>query len=261
MGTSRWRIVLFFVCMTIALVSPAQFARSQSLTTLSTVQVFNSSSVTAVIWTLTSSAVTQQTVQFALTPSDFNNETDTFTLGYSETAPYYPDNPLCLMYDYFLLNASAMNEFKVHFDTQQNLPIHFFILNMEQFNEFNHTNCANGFSAWELQVVAPASDLVWVAPESGEYAFLFLSGQFIGGYVRLRVQAYGQTVQTSTSTYATTSIIQLLSTLTSLSTLALTQASTDYSALIVGAMVVVFVVGVVVLLTMKRVSKAKLQNA
>jgi hypothetical protein len=39
-------------------------------------------------------------------------------------------------------------------------------LNADQFNQFNHTNCANTPFGWELQVAAPASDQVWVVPQS-----------------------------------------------------------------------------------------------
>ena len=159
------------------------------------------------------------------------------------------------MYDYFLLNATTAYEFKVHFDTQQDIPIHLLILNMDQFNRFNHTNCANGFSGWELRVVAPASDLVWVVPQRGEYVLLFLSRQFIGGYVHLTVQAYGQTIQTSTSVYTATNIIQVLSTQTTLSTLPTTTAPTDYSALIVSAIIIALVLAAAAILRMKRIPK------
>jgi len=246
--------------MVFALFSLSRLASSQSITTSSTVQSFTSTSVTAITSTLTSTVIAPQTVHYDLTPSDFNNRTGTFTLGYSETAPYYPENPLCLMYDYFLLNATAAYEFKVHFETQQGIPIHFLILNMDQFNRFNHTNCANGFSGWELQVVAPASDLVWVVPQRGEYAFLFLSGQFVGGYIHLSVQAYGQAIQTSTSAFTTTSIIQILSTQTVFSTLPTTSAPTEYSALIVGVFITALALAAAAILRMKRVPKVRMQT-
>jgi len=156
------------------------------------------------------------------------------------------------MYDYFLLNATTAYEFKVHFDTQQDIPILFLILNMDQLNQFNHTNCANGPFDWQLRVLAPASDLVWVVPESGEYALLFLSRQFLGGYIHLTVQAYGQTVQTSTSAYTTTSSIQVLSTQTMLSTLPTTAAPTDYTAPIVGVIIIAVALGAAAILKMKR---------
>jgi hypothetical protein len=165
------------------------------------------------------------------------------------------------MYDYFLLNATTAYEFKIHFDTQQNLPIHF-LLTMDEFNRFNHTNCANGFFGRELQVVAPASDLVWVVPQRGEYVLLFLSRQFIGGYVHLSVQAYGREVQTSTSAYTTTGIIQILSTQTVLSTIPMTTAPTaptNYSGLIVGVIIVGVVLATAVILTMKRMPKTRTQ--
>jgi hypothetical protein len=163
------------------------------------------------------------------------------------------------MYDYFLLNATTAYEFKIHFETQQDIPVHFLILTRDQFNRFNHTNCANGFSGWELRVVAPASDLVWVVPQRREYVFLFLSRQFIGGYIHLSVQAYGQAIQTSTSTYMTTSIIQVLSTQTALSTLPTTTASTYYTAPIVGGVVsvIALLLVVAVVLRMKRRSNSR----
>lgn len=204
--------------------------------------------------------VTPQALRYDLAPLGFNLRTGTFTLGYSETAPYYAGNPLCLMYDYFLVNASTVYEFKVHFDTQQDIPIHFLILNMDQFNQFNHTNCANGFSSWELQVAAPESDLVWVVPRRGEYVFLFLSGQFVGGYIHLAVQAYGQAIQTSTSAYMTNNIIQILNTQTALSTLPTTTSPTDYSALIVGVIIIALVLVIAAILKMKRIPKIKMQT-
>ena len=256
-------IALFLACVVLAVFSTSQFTNGQSFATSTTVRTFTSTSVTAITSTLTSTAVTPQAVRYDLTPSDFNDVTDTFTLGYSETAPYYPQNPLCLMYDYFLLNATTAYEFKIHFDTQQDLPIHFLILTLDQFNRFNHTNCANSFFGRELQVVAPASDLVWVVPQRGEYALLFLSKQFIGGYVHLSVQAYGQAIQTSTSAYTTTSLIQILSTQTTLSTLPMTTAPptpTNYSTIIVVVIVLAVVIVAGVMLKMKKHNEDKDAN-
>jgi hypothetical protein len=204
-----------------------------------------------------------QAVRYDLTPLDFSNTTGTFTLSYTETAPYLSQNPLCLMYDYFLVNATTAYEFKVHFGTQQGLPIHFLILNMEQFNRFNHSNCANGFSGWELHVVAPASDLVWVVPQPGEYVFLFFAGQFVGGYVRLSVQAYGKAIQTSTSTYTGSSVMEMLSSQTVLSTLSATTVTTqptDQSALIIGAVFIALVLVGGCVLGIKRVSRSGKQK-
>ena len=246
-----------FGCVVLALFSPSHFAGGQSVATLSSVQSFTSTSATAATSTLTSMVVTPQSVRYDLTPLDFNNRTDRFTLSYSETAPYLPGNPLCLMYDYFLLNATSAYEFKVHFDTQQGLPIDFLILSMTQFNRFSHTNCANGFSAWELRVVASGSDLVWVVHQRGEYVLLFLSRGFIGGYIQLSVQAYGQAIQTSTSAYTTNNIIQILSTQTALSTLPTASPPTDFSALIVGAIIIALVIVAAVILRMRRIRKTK----
>jgi len=248
------------LCVFVALLTSPQFASSQSVTTVNTVQTFSLTSMVTVTSTLLSTVLAPQIVHYDLTPSDFNNKTGTFTLGYSDigTTPYYPENSLCLMYDYFLLNATAAYEFRIHFDTQQNLPVGFFILNMDQFNHFNHTNCAKGFSDWELRVVAPASDLVWVVPQQGEYALLFLATQFVGGYVRLIVQAFSQATQISTSAYLSTSIIEILSQQTLFSTLPSTvqatgQTATGYSALIDGVVIVaVALLAVGVILRMKK---------
>jgi len=248
---SKLVISLILVCVSLALFTLPRFASSQSITTMSTVQTLGSTSIVTVTSTSLLTVLAPQTVHYDLTPSDFNNETGTFTLGYSEmgTAPYYPENSLCLMYDYFLLNATTPYEFRIHFDTQQGLPVGFFILNMGQFNRFNHTNCAKGFSDWELRVVAPASDLVWVVPQRGEYALLFLATQFVGGYVHLIVQAFGQAAQISTSAYTSTSIIEIFSTQTAFSTVPPTvQTATNYSGLIDGvviAAVVLLAAGVI----------------
>jgi hypothetical protein len=224
------------------------------------VQTFTSTSVTAATSTFTSTVLEPQSVRYDLTPLDFNNKTGTFILSYTETAPYYPQNQLCLMYDYFLVNATSVYEFKVRFDTQQEIPIHFFILNTKQFNRFNHTNCANGFSDWELHVVAPASDLVWVVPQPAEYVFLFLSGQFVGGYIHLSVQAYGQAIQTSTSTYTASSAIEVLSTQTIPSTsftAAGTTEPTDHNTLIIGAIFMALVLVGGSILAIKRFSQSR----
>jgi len=219
------------------------------------VESYTSTSLIAVTSTLTSTELTPQAIRYDLTPSDFNSITGTFTLGYSQTAPYYPENPLCLMYDYFLVNVTTVSEFKVHFDTQQGVPIHFLILNMDQFNKFNHTNCANGFSGWELRQVASAADVVWVVPQPGEYVFLFLSRQFVGGYVHLSVEAYGQAVETSTSAYTVTNIIQSFSTQLASSTITATTVQTDHSALIVGAFIIALVLVVAATLLRKRIPR------
>ena len=215
-------VVLFSVCVVLALLSASPYGASQSFTTLTTVQSLTFTSLSSLSSTWTSTTVTVQTVHYDLTPSDFNSQTGTFLLGFTEvgTAPYFPDNSVCLMYDYFLVNATSAYGFKIHFDTQQDIPIHFLILNMKQLNRFNHTNCTQGFSDWELRVVAPAADLEWIVPQPGEYAFLFLSRQFVGGYVHFTAQALSPIIQTTTSTYTTITIIQALTTQTSLSTLA-----------------------------------------
>ena len=198
-----------------------------------------------------------QNTRYDLAPHDFNNETGTFTLHYEEiwTAPYYPAGHLCLMYDYFLLNATTATEFKITFETQQGIPIHFLIMNTDQFKQFNHSNgCTLTPFGWELRVVAPASEQVWVVPQSGEYVLLFLSRQFVGGYIYLSVQAYGQVIQTSTPVYLTTSTIEFVSTQTTMSTLPYvspTMTNPNNSAMIAVA-IIIALVGGVVMLRMKR---------
>jgi len=253
-------IVLFLGCLGLALFSLSSAVSSQSLTTSSFMRTFTSTSIDAVTSTSTSTGLVPQSVRYDLTPLDFNNQTGTFTLSYTDTAPYYPSNPLCLMYDYFLVNATTAYEYKVHFDTQQDVPIHFLILNIGQFNEFNHINCANGFSDWELRQVAPASDLVWIVPQPGEYVFLFFSRQFVGGYIRLLVQAYGQTIQTSTSTYSTNSTLEAVSSQTALLTLPVTTTTTSthtYSIWDAGPIIIVTVVLIATAVMIKRTSTSR----
>lgn len=254
-------IALILALVAITPFTLSQFAGSQSFTSLTLVQKFTSTVVTAFTSSLTSTMTAPQNVRYDLTPHDFNNKTGSFTLRYEEmgTAPYYPAGYLCLMYDYFLLNATTAYEFKIHFETQQGIPIHFLILNADQFNQFNHSNgCTFGPFGWELRVVAPASDQVWVVPQSGEYVLLFLSRQFVGGSIYLSVQAYGQVIQTSTSVHLTTSTIELVSTQTTTSTLpyvsaTTTMTNTNNSPLIVVAIIIGLVlVGGAVILRMKR---------
>jgi hypothetical protein len=218
------------------------------------VQQFTSTAVTSVTSSLTSTVITPQNVRYDLTPSGFNNKTGTFILGYSEMGSLFRSDYLCLMYDYFLLNTTATYEFHIHFQTQDGRLIHFLILNADQFNRFNHTNCAYGNFGWTLHVFAPASDQDWVAPQSGEYVLLFLSRQFYGGQIQLSVQASGQAVQTSTSAYTTSRTIVLIGTQMMTSTLPnLTSPVTDNSALIVAAIIITLVaIASAVILKMKR---------
>lgn len=246
--------MIILTCIVSTPLTISQVVGGQSFTTITIVKQFTSTAVTSVTSSLTSTVITPQNVRYDLTPSGFNNKTGTFILGYSEMGSLFRSNYLCLMYDYFLLNATATYEFHIHFQTKDGGPIHFLILNADQFNRFNHTNCAYGNFGWILHVFEPASDQDWVVPQSGEYVLLFLSRQFYGGQIQLSVQTTDHAIQTSTSAYTTSSTIILLSTQIMTSTLPnLTLPITENSVLIAATITLALVaIASAVILKMKR---------
>jgi hypothetical protein len=155
-----------------------------------------------------STSTTQELIRYASWPYDYDNLTDTFSLsqvntrsvilGVGETV----DVP-CLYYDYFVFSATAGQEIKGQFTTEQGRPVDFYVLNSAQFWNFG---CAIGNWAWEVYVFGPRGDLNWRVPESGSYVFLFLSRPFYGGRIHFTAQAYSTVESASVSTYMVTSM-------------------------------------------------------
>jgi hypothetical protein len=186
---------------------------SQALTTLTSTRNVTSSTVITTYSTIQSTTTTQELIHYALWPYDYDNLTDTFSLWQMNThlvGPYW-DVP-CLYYDYFVFNATAGQEIKGQFTTEQGRSVGFYVLDSAQFRRFSYSGCVIGNWAWDVYVFGPAGDLNWHVPESGRYMFLFLSGSFYGGHIHFTAQAYSTVESTSLSTYMTTSMYTLQST-------------------------------------------------
>ena len=206
-------------------------ASSQALTTLTITRNITSSTVTTTYSTIQSSFTTQELIHYVLWPYDYDNLTDTFSLWqvktrfvqWYEQEIYFP----CLYYDYFVFNATAGQQIKGQFTTEQGRSVGFYVLNPAQFWQFGYSGCTIGNLTWEAYVFGPTGDLDWHVPESGRYVFLFLSGPFYGGHIHFTAQAYSTVESTSLSTYMITSMYTLQSSEILLSTQTATSIPTS----------------------------------
>jgi len=190
-------------------------ASSQALTTLTSTRNITSSTVITTYSTIQNTSTTQELIHYALWPYDYDNLTHTFSLWQMNTMSVQRfgievDIP-CLYYDYFVFNATAGQEIKGQFTTEQGRPVGFYVLNSAQFRRFGYSGCAIGNWAWDVYAFGPSYDLNWRVPESGRYVFLFLSGPFYGGHIHFTAQAYSTVESTSLSTFMITSIYTLQS--------------------------------------------------
>jgi hypothetical protein len=170
----------------------------------------------------------------------------------TEAGEDYP----CLFFDYFLLNATAGQEIRGHFElNMQDRAVYFFILNQDQLRRFLGLNCAYGWNgSSELNVFSASYDLNWVVPVSGVYALLFLSTTFYGGSVYFTAQAYSTTVESSTQTYMTTTVHTLESSQITFSTMSpqnvTTMSSQSPSISNLVPFILIVVIGLVVCLSL-----------
>jgi len=187
-------------------------ASSQALTTLTSTRNITSSTVITSYSTIQSTSTTQELIRYALWPYDYDNLTDTFSLWQTNTMSVWQFGieivVPCLYYDYFVFNATAGQEIKGQFTTEQGRSVGFYVLNSDQFWNFG---CTIGNWAWDVYVFGPTGDFSWRVPESGRYVFLFLSREFYGGHVHFTAQAYGTVESASVSTYMITSMYTLQS--------------------------------------------------
>jgi hypothetical protein len=100
----------------------------------------------------------------------------------------------------------------------------FLIMNSAQYWSFEHTTCFYSPPTSLMQVYAPAFTGSWTVPQTGEYAFVFLSYPFYGGQVNLQAREYAPFTQSGTVTYTSTSILENTNTI--FSTLAPTPTQT-----------------------------------
>jgi hypothetical protein len=169
--------------------------------------------------TTQSTSTTPELIHYTLWPYDYDNLTDTFSLGQvntrlllvelGPTGGEWEDVP-CLYYDYFVFNATAGQEVKGQFTTEQERPVGFYVFNSAQFR-FSDSGCAIGSWGWDVYAFGPTYDFNWTVPESGLYVFLFLSRPFYGGHIHFTAQVYRTVESPSLSTYRITSIYTLQS--------------------------------------------------
>jgi hypothetical protein len=198
-------------------------ASSQALTTLTSTHNITSTTVITTYSTIQSTSTTQELIHYASWPYDYDNSTATFSLWQVHNKLVrlefgdWEDVP-CLYYDYFVFNATAGQEIKGQFTTEQGRSVGFYVLNPAQFRIFGYSGCQGGNWPWDVYVFGPTYDLNWRVPESGPYVFLFLSWPFYGGHIHFTAQAYSTVESASVSTYMITSMYTLQSTEILLST-------------------------------------------
>jgi hypothetical protein len=209
---SKTMLSLLLACSVLVTLVTPQLAMSQTVITSS--QYSASSSTVTAYSTIMTTSTSSQAAQYKLTPSNYDRGTGSFILGYTEEASGSPlsfdvqDYP-CLFYDYFLLNATAGHIIRGHFELSMvGRAIDFFILNRGQFYSFTHSNCGYGLRSSMLHGYGPSYNMDWVVPESGEYALVFVSRIFYGGYVSYSAEDYAPTAQNETVAYTSTSVIE-----------------------------------------------------
>jgi len=244
-------LALLLICSVLVPLGFPQFALGQTITT-ENVQ-YSTSQLTA---------TTSQPVRYSVTPSGYSYRTGSFLIGQTEftTRPSGQDYP-CLFFDYFLLNATAGQEIRGHFESSMNdRAVYFFILNQEQLRRFLGFNCAYTWDgSSELHVFSASYDLDWVVPASGVYALMFLSTTFYGGSIDFTAQAYSNTIQSSTQTYTTTTTYTLQSSQITVSTMFpqnVTSRSQSISNLV--PFIVIVMIGLVIYLLI-RIRKRKIE--
>ena len=120
---------------------------------------------------------------FTLVPSDYNNQSGSFTLSGQFTYDYTNGRTtVCMSYGYFTFNAQAGQSLQGKLQPGDNSrPFYYFILNSSpQFSLFAQYGCSAP-RYWEPQMFN--STLSWVAPEDGRYVLIFFTPGFYGGLV------------------------------------------------------------------------------
>ena len=259
--TSKTMLSLLLACSVLVTLVTPQLVVSQTVITSS--QYSTSSSTVTAYSTILTTATSSQSAQYDLTPSGYDKRTGSFSLGYTVGASGgrfgFDVDYSCLFYDYFLLNATAGHIIRGHFELSMvGRGIIFLILNQGQFYSFEHSNCGYGLRSSMLRVYGPSYNVEWVVPESGEYALVFVSRIFYGGYVSYSAEDYAPTVQSETVAYTSTSIIENTNLVFSTQTPAVTSTPTSFSSenafmnWLPAALVVIAGAGIILVMFRKR---------
>jgi len=123
---------------------------------------------------------------FTLTPSDYNNQTGSFTLSgqFNYGTTIGRANTVCMSYDYFTFNAQAGQSLqgKVHPGTNGKSFYYFILNSYPQFSLFYQYGCSSP-SYFAPQMFNSPFILNWVAPADGRYVVVFFTSGFYGGLV------------------------------------------------------------------------------
>ena len=248
-----------------------QVVLSQSLTTATSIQYFTALRPTTVYSTIQTTNSHAQSPVYLVMPANYNNKTGSFSLSQvewvssgSSSRNGGSDNG-CRYYDYFLINATAGQEIRGHFEVVKShyeavvRSMDIFILTKNQLQVFKDTICGNGIWPSLMDVSAPSFDLDWIVPQSGEYALLFFSRDpyfyynFYREYLYFEAKVYSSTVQTSSVSYTSTRTYTIQSNQIIVSTIPNTAppdyTGTYYLVVLIAVIVVVLTVIIVRLRT------------
>ena len=252
---AHFKILTVLLVCSVLVPLTVPLARSQTVSTVTNMQSFTSSSVTTGGSTFLLTSTSVQSVRFDWTPYGYSERTGLFMLNqFKEMSGGGMRNrggdTSCLYYDYFLLNGVQGTEIKGHIEGGKGAPIIFYILNQDQLNRFNHSYCGWGDwtnAGWQVYALSASYDLDWVVPQNGEYALLFISPTwYYYDSISIYAKGYNTMVQNSMTTYtATQSYTVQSSQLISITQSSLTQQPTVtstnyyYAAVLIAIMIAV----------------------
>ena len=214
---SKRLVAILLVCsILVPLTTIAQIVLGQTLTT-TRVQSSTTNLTTVIVSISQRNIAFTQPIRYIVTPYQYDNQSGRFVIWQTEdTSGPGGEDISCLYFEYFLFNATGRQEIQGHYELlMPGRSIYFYVLNLDQFRRLRQSYCLYGWNgAAELHVYAPSYDLDWLVPQTGEYAFVFLSSIFYGGYIEFKAESYTTTTLNSTITDTMTSLNTLQSTQT-----------------------------------------------
>jgi hypothetical protein len=197
--------------------------------TQTTTESYTITSITTGSSTTYSTTTNTGTIRYLHRPYDYDYRTGTFTLEENEaimTMPFEGAGHICLYYDYFVFNAVASQEIRGHLATAS--PINFYVLDLNQLIAFNNYFCGNNFGPSIVKAFVSSYDLDWTPLSTGVYVFLFATQSLYGAYnsISFIAYTYNTIIQSTTLSYATTSL-QILQKVETVVSSLITTASTQ----------------------------------
>ncbi len=253
-------LIMLLLASSVLTLSAPQLAASQTNT--ETITQYSSGTTTTTVYSTSYMTATNTGIlHYQQRPGDYSNRTSSFTLGqYDEMIiinqpqpiPDEPRDYICLYYDYFVFNVEALQEVRGHFDTSK--PVNFYIMSIAQLNSFERSLC--GYGGWnpDANVFASSYDLDWIAPQSGQYVFLFASHRPYGSDITISFSArtHSTTVQTTTLSHTVTStqVVQNIRTIVSTES-SMNTTSPPFENIILVALVIAGLLAVIGLVAIK----------